>query len=251
MRKLKISAISDLHGNLPSPDFFEEGDVLCICGDVVPLDIQRNDVQCIAWFAGEFIPWTDRLPFKKVIMVFGNHDFFAQHIGPDHGNDGNEMTRLLLPLNMKGKHKVQILCDNGYKYNGFTFWGTSWCPDLSAWAFYGGHDKLTQEYNKIPTNVDVVLSHCPPRCGDAGTVLQKCWNWGRNFGCQELADVLNDRNVGWLFCGHVHSGDHRITEWGDSKIVNVSMLDEDYKKNYSPFSTEIIKGEHKSKQDLI
>ena len=246
MRKIKISAISDLHGNLPSPDFFEEGDVLCICGDVVPLDIQSNDVMSIAWFCHKFIPWTDSLPFKKVVMVFGNHDFFGQHIGPDKFNDGNNITRLLMPGSIKGEHKLTILCDSGWKYMGFTFYGTSWCPDLVSWAFYGDHDKLVREYERIPDKVDILLTHCPPRVGDAGTVLQRGWNWGRNFGCQELADAICFKDIRYVFCGHVHSGDHHETDGGnETKVVNVSMLDEDYKKNYPPYNVEIIKGETK------
>lgn len=240
-RKIKISAISDLHGNLPNPSFFEGGDVLCIPGDILPLDIQGNAVKSIAWFAGEFIPWTDSLPYNKVLVLFGNHDFFAQHIGPDHNNNGNDMTTLLLPGNMKGKHKVQILCDNGYKYMGFTFYGTSWCPDLSNWAFYGDHFKLKSEYEKIPDQVDVVLTHCPPRVGQAGMVLQKGWNWMNDFGCQELADAIQNRDIKWLLCGHVHTGDHHPFDFNGTKVVNVSYLDEDYRKSYNPFNFEIEK----------
>ena len=38
-KKLKITAISDIHGDLP---IIDPCDVLCICGDIVPLEIQRN-----------------------------------------------------------------------------------------------------------------------------------------------------------------------------------------------------------------
>ena len=242
MEKLKLSAISDLHGNLPDPEYFREGDVLCICGDIVPLDIQKNDVRCISWFCHKFIPWTDKLPYKKVVMIFGNHDFFGQLLGPDHKNDGNDIAGLLMPGSIKGEHKLVILCDNEWKYMGFTFYGTSWCPDLSSWAFYADHSKLDEMFAKIPDKADIVLSHCPPRVGSAGTVMQGGWLFGRNFGCQELADALSSKHIGWLFCGHVHTGDHGITEMENGvRVVNVSMLDEDYKKNYHPFNVEITK----------
>lgn len=242
MRKLKLSAISDLHGNLPSPDFFEEGDVLCICGDIVPLDIQGSNIKSIAWFCSEFIPWTDKLPFNKVMVIFGNHDFFGEWLYADGKNDGNGIMSLLMPGSIKGKHKVVILCNNSYKYMGVTFYGTSWCPDLHSWAFYGGHNKLEEEYAKIPDNVDIVLSHCPPRVGHAGVVLQSGRNFERNFGCQELADAIQNKQIGWLFCGHIHSGYHGVTDVGNgTNVVNVSMLDENYKKNYPPFTTEIEK----------
>ena len=241
MRKIKISAISDLHGNLPSVDFFTPGDVLCIAGDIVPLDIQKNDVKSIAWFCSEFIPWTDKLPFKKVILVFGNHDFFAQHLGPDHLNNGNGLMSLLMPGYIKGKHKIVILCDDEYEYMNFKFYGTSWCPDLTSWAFYGDSNKLTHEFGTIP-NCDVLISHCPPRLGNAGVVLQNGFNYLRDFGCQELADAITSKNIKWVFCGHVHSGDHHPLKIDErTNIVNVSVLDENYKKSYSPFTVEITK----------
>ena len=237
---MKISAISDLHGNLPDVDFFIPGDVLCICGDVARLDIQRDLIKCVAWFGLKFVPWTDKLPFNKIFIIPGNHDFWLEEIGPKHYNNGKEITSMLLPGSIKGEHKIVFLCDNEFKYNHKTFYGTSWCPDLNNWAFYGDHDKLTQEYSKIPQNIDVLLTHCPPRFGNAGVVLQQGWNYLTNYGCQELAEEIAIKRPKWVFCGHVHSGDHRITTIGDSvNIVNVSMLDENYKKNYSPFNTEI------------
>ena len=243
MRKIKVSAISDLHGNLLDPSAFDEGDVLCICGDIVPLDLQRDMVKSIAWFCMKFVPWTDKLPFKKILVIFGNHDFFAEELGPKHYNNANDVLSMLLPGSIKGEHKIQILMDSSYKYMGFTFYGTSWCPDLSNWAFYGDSEKLKKEYSKIPTNTDVLLTHCPPRFGNAGVVLQQGWNWMSNFGCQELAEEVGIKRPSWVLCGHVHSGDHHPWEIdeGSTKIVNVSLLDENYKKNYPPFNFEIEK----------
>lgn len=242
MSIIKLSAISDLHGNLPNPDFFIGGDVLCICGDIVPLDLQQDVIKSVAWFCMKFVPWTDMLPYKKIILVFGNHDFFAEELGSKHFNSADKVLSMLLPGSIKGEHKIQILMDNSYKYMGLTFYGTSWCPDLSNWAFYGDHDKLTCEFSKIPQKCDVLLSHCPPRLGYAGTVLQNgTFNYLHDYGCQELADATNYKNIKWLLCGHVHSGDHHILDIDGDRmnVVNVSMLDENYKKSYEPFDFEI------------
>ena len=241
MRKIKLSAISDLHGNLPNPDIFEGGDVLCITGDIVPSEWQSNAIKSVSWFCHKFIPWTDKLPYKKVLVIFGNHDFFGEQIGPLNNNDAATVMQLLMPGIIRSEHKIEILMDSEYKYMGFSFYGTSWCPELKDWAFYGDHDKLVTEYGKIPDNTDILLTHCPPRIARVGMVCQPGWNYMSDFGCQELADAIDKKNIKWVFCGHVHSGSHYPTLFNNTNIVNVSLLDENYKVSYPVFNVEITK----------
>lgn len=75
---MKIVGISDLHGHLPNPNEMPDGDVLCICGDIVPLNIQRDTLRSLAWFYLDFIPWTDSLPYEKVLIIAGNHVLFLE-----------------------------------------------------------------------------------------------------------------------------------------------------------------------------
>ena len=57
---LKICGISDMHGIL---DFnIEKCDVLCICGDIVPLDIQNYHKPTFKWLKNVFIPWCQNQP---------------------------------------------------------------------------------------------------------------------------------------------------------------------------------------------
>ena len=86
---IKVAAMSDIHGYLPND--VPECDVLCIAGDILPLDIQNDMIRSISWLLLDFKPWAESLPCKKVLFVAGNHDFVFQWLGPDKGNSGSEV----------------------------------------------------------------------------------------------------------------------------------------------------------------
>ena len=76
----KICAISDIHGYLPD---IKECDVLCICGDIIPLNIQRNVDLSIEWLQNDFHGWVKTIPVKQVVMTWGNHDFVGEKLYED------------------------------------------------------------------------------------------------------------------------------------------------------------------------
>ena len=75
---INITALGDLHGNLPVIE--NDFDLMLICGDVCPSDMPHYLSKQKKWMMGDFANWIKSLPFKtndsKVFMVFGNHDFF-------------------------------------------------------------------------------------------------------------------------------------------------------------------------------
>ena len=229
--------MSDLHGYLPKPEDVPECDVIGLCGDTVPLDYQNDDVASISWFCLEFVPWTDKLRCKKVLFIAGNHDFFLEHLmygpvrkdGTGKVRSASEVLKKLLPGDNKGKHKIVYLRDSSFEFEGKTFYGTPWISDLPGWAFNELEENLKEKYSKIPFKCDVLLTHMPPRMHNMGTVLQSNWNYGANYGSQVLADILQERNIKYTFCGHVHSGEHDVQEYKDNcNVVNVSLKDERY-----------------------
>lgn len=50
-------------------------------------------------------------------------------------------------------------------------------------------------FNQIPNDVDILLTHCPPKIDDYGRVLQVCWNYGKDFGCEELRNVILEKKT--------------------------------------------------------
>ena len=241
---MKIIAISDLHGFLPKN--IKKCDVVCIAGDIFPLDIQTDTVKSISWFCLDFKPWAESLPCDKVLFIAGNHDFIFQRLGLAHPEDwGEHVNANWVMMKLLRDHmfdtKLEYLCDSSYTYKGKTFYGTSWCPVLKNWAFYGDDEYLKKMFDKIPIKLDVLITHCPPQIGDVGKVLDKDnWNYQKDFGCKQLADAISNKNIKWVLSGHIHSGDHNITRYQDRmNIVNVSIKDENYRVNYKPFTFEI------------
>lgn len=233
---MKIIAMSDLHGYLPDPETIPEVDVICICGDIVPLDYQFNVAKSIAWFELDFLPWTDKLPCKKVIFIAGNHDFFLEDLSytgtdPEFSRKRapKEIITDLLPGNHKSQHKLIYLFDNSVEIEGKRFYGTPWIADLQGWAFYRNDDVLKEYFSNIPKQCDVLLTHMPPDISDMGTVLEPSFGYGNNYGNKCLAEILQNRNIHYTFCGHVHSGNHNLVEYKDNCfITNVSVKDESY-----------------------
>jgi Icc-related predicted phosphoesterase len=48
----------------------------------------------------------------------------------------------------------------------------------------------------------------------------------------ELTKVLEDKNIKINICGHIHTGIHNGVQYGNTKIYNVSMVDEGYTECY-------------------
>jgi Icc-related predicted phosphoesterase len=234
--KIKVVAMSDLHGHLPKN--VPQCDVVCIAGDIIPLDVQRSLVRSISWLLLDFKPWADSLPCDKVIFVAGNHDFVFEELGPNHNNTGADVMKILFGRHKKDT-KLVYLQDSSYEYKGKRFYGTPWIQDLSDWAFYGDDNFIENKWSNIPKRFDVFISHMPPRRSGLGQVFQPGWNYGNDYGSQALAEVLGTRNIKYALCGHVHSGQHSPVEYNGCQYVNVSLKDEDYNVNYDMFEFEV------------
>lgn len=236
MNKLKLIAFSDPHGYLPQD--IPKCDIVIIAGDILPLDIQRDDVKAISWFLLEFKPWAESLNCDKVIFTAGNHDFLFDHLGPQLGHSASDVMKKLLG-NHKKTSKLVYLCNSSYEYKGRRFFGFPWCPELSNWAFYKSDDDMEKMCEIIPKKCDVLIAHCPPSIGSTGIVHQPGYNYMTNYGSIRLSEAIIFRDIKWLICGHIHSGNHVPETINYTNIVNVSIKDEDYKVNYNLFEFEL------------
>lgn len=129
---MKICAISDLHGNLPT---IPECDVLCIAGDVVELVVQRDSDESDKWWSVTFVNWVDKLPCKKVIVVPGNHDIYIERLYDSLDKDIT-LQQFKDKISLLTNDKVVFLIDELYEYKGVTFYGTPWIAPIhwQTWA---------------------------------------------------------------------------------------------------------------------
>ncbi|MFI3261384.1 MAG: metallophosphoesterase [Rikenellaceae bacterium] len=208
---MKIVAISDLHGYLPQ---LPEADVICIAGDITA-DEHTKDVEGQwKWYNEKYLPWVEALPARKVITIAGNHDYcFLEHT----------------PITTD---KHIYLNNSGVEIDGYTFYGSpNTRPAINNYGFSKTSAELTEIFNRIPDKLDFLICHSAPygvnNCGMLGDESE-------DLGNKELTEALKDKNIGYIFCGHIHTGNHNLGEWRGKKIANVSYCKENKVPAYEP-----------------
>ena len=212
---MKICGISDIHGNLYNG--IPECDVLCICGDIIPLNEQRSMDASLKWWQTRFAKWVDKLPCKKILVVPGNHDFYIE------SKLGDEWESFVEDYEIYTNGKVRFLVDELYTYEGITFYGTPWIKPIEyqpgKWAFEYPTDEVEDNpFEKIP-KCDILLTHDNPNYNN------------------ELFYYSSGRYKHHLF-GHWHDG----VSYGHIGQHNCSILDDGYnfKKNLEIVTIDIM-----------
>ena len=230
---MKCICLSDLHGTLlPVEDYFKPCELVCICGDIVPLSIQANSRKTRKWLTGDFLPWCEKLPCDKVIFIAGNHDVHFGNLD-------------FMYTQFPKDKKVTYLFHENYVYTSksgkeYTIFGTPYCKLFGNWAYMEMDNVLDKLYQDIPENLDILLTLDAP-FGYSDVLLQEDipWNTLEHIGNKPLAKAILARSISWIFHGHLHSTSHRFESIGNGKIINCSIKDEKYLPVYDPIVVEI------------
>ena len=228
---MKICALSDTHGMYPSLKI-DKCELLFICGDIIPLKAQRNIPQSISWFKKRFIPWCTSQPVKHIYLVGGNHDFFLE-------KSPSEIKDMLAGTN------ITILYNEGAEYvddNGkpWTIWGSPLCHIFGNWAFMYSDEYNKSQYEKMPENVDFLITH-DAAYGASDVLLQKDCSWtnGEHIGNKILGEIIKRKTPKYHFHGHLHSTSREFELLGETKTINCSLLDEFYDPAYKPIYLDL------------
>jgi Icc-related predicted phosphoesterase len=170
-----------------------ECDILIHCGDFCSFEQEDektlDDVD--VWFA--------EVPAKHVVCVGGNHDFLLQR----------REFRFA---------QATFLEDSLIEIDGLSIYGSPWCPDLSGFAYYATEDQLIERWRKIPSGVDILITHTPPY-----GFLDVPTSGDVHLGCPHLHNELRRIRPRLHVFGHVHASHGAHTE-GGTRFVNAAVV---------------------------
>jgi Icc-related predicted phosphoesterase len=208
---MKIIATSDIHGNFPKAEDIE-CDVFVLAGDICPIHNHYTSFQC-KWLMTDFVRWLELVKAKHILIVGGNHDFALE---------SNDYDKFKEEIIASWPSNVTYLEDSGVTIDGVSFWGTPWTGNLPNWAFQAEGDAALEKFDKIPSQVDVLVSHGPPEgYGDRTSTT--------HAGDPNLLYAIEYKEPSVIICGHIHEGYgyYRVPHL-KTEIYSVSYLKRDY-----------------------
>ena len=201
-----IVCISDTHmrHNVDIP----HGDVLVHAGDF-SINASIGDIDGFAEWFGSF-------PHKHKVFVPGNHDWCFQ--------DHEEYSKSIL-----NAYGIVTLINESTTIDGVKFYGTPYQPIFYDWAFNLPPKKLVVEYEKIPKDTVVLITHTPPFM--QRDVVKN--PMGANVGCPILSNrVLIIKPKVHIF-GHIHES-YGVSSNKNTTFINASLVNLQYKRVNEP-----------------
>jgi Icc-related predicted phosphoesterase len=164
MASIRILALSDTHGRHNRFRSLPEADVFLHAGDFTRYGAG----------AEEFALWFHRLPYKLKLLTLGNHE-------------GKDAVAPVAPAHWQQLFGPMLLLDCGVQARV----GTQALTVLGV-----PHGTQLQ---RVPSGVDIVLSHDPPY-----KVLDRTHDGG-HAGDEHIASLLNESDARVHVFGHVHT----------------------------------------------
>lgn len=223
---MKIIASSDFHGRMP--EIKEPFDLFLIAGDICPVECHGKKFQ-EDWLHTDFVEWVNSLPYNtpcsKVVMTWGNHDFY-----------GEKCTEAdILGIERMCNGRLKILNHEAYDFeypvsdgiDSLKIFASPYCSIFGRWAFMKDDETLDKLFHEIPEDIDILVCHDSPNVHGLGDITQGYWKQS-GTGDKMLYSQIKRSNPKLFVCGHFHSGNHELIEDEGILMSNVSYINEDY-----------------------
>lgn len=196
---MRLVCVSDTHLFHDERFVVPDGDVFVHTGDMC----RRGDLDELAQAA----TWLAALPHRRKLVVAGNHDWAFQREAV--------AARVLLRSMVPG---VIYLEDEAAVIDGVRFWGSPWQPEFNDWAFNLPRGAaLAKVWAKIPTRMDVLVTHGPPD----GIGDRSGWEGEERAGCVDLRARVVQAAPRLHIFGHIHQ-DGGFWREGETAFANVT-----------------------------
>ena len=214
-----VDCIGCLHGYYPD---LQGGDLLIVTGDLTARDTFYENY--------EFFLWLNNLPYKKKILVAGNHDTFLKKNDDWQGNT---------------LKNFDYLKDSGTEFENLKIYGfphSLTFPRINphCTAFTGDAAYMKKYCDMIPDDIDILISHSPPFGTLDGIEIMD----GTLYytGSHELLKAIDRVKPKYVICSHIHeNGGKQMTLKypgdGDEKnvqVINCSIMNERYRPVNKP-----------------
>ena len=208
---MKIVAFSDIHWKLNELTSVPAGDMLIYAGDWCYGDYIRTTIA--------FANFIKKQEHSVKIVIAGNHDIIAEQ---NH----------LLVKNIFEENGIIYLNNEEFVFDGIKIWGSPWTPEFNNWAFMKEDRLLKYEWDKIPKDTDILITHGPPF-----GILDKV-NGYQSVGSVTLeSSVLKKKPAIHIF-GHIHEG-YGKQESKYTHFYNVSLVNDKYELVNKPTEIEL------------
>lgn len=218
---MKIVAISDTHKQhraITTP----KCDLLIHAGDIGWEGWGRGGAECYK----DFFNWMSEQPATHKVFIAGNHDWIAFY---QHS----------MVKQKARENGIHYLCDDmieisaGGKLNDvLKIYGSPYSLEFCGWAFSipRQEEEMRRRWNKIPDDVDILITHGPPQ-----NILDSIVEVidGEEFiiddrlGDPILKERIEEVRPKVHIAGHIHSG-NGIVDIDGIKYVNASICNEKY-----------------------
>lgn len=202
---MKIDCVGCLHGHHPK---LEGGDLLIVTGDLTARDHLASE-----WV--KFYKWMHNLDYKYKVIIGGNHDNMFQ------------TNKYEIIFEHWKSIDSTYLCNSETEFEGLKIWGTPHSllfdgVNPRCTAFMGTEEELKKEYDKIPEDIDILISHTPPHgILDMNKDADHC-------GSIALRETMMRVKPKYLICSHIHEQGGKEVDLVMTKVINCSYVNERY-----------------------